>query len=127
VVDIIRFTRKHGLKRLYGGFLPLWLREIVYVTATTVLNPYWTSLASEDVSGNCAKAFVLGFSAGMLSAPFQTLSVVGKDERGLSMMRNVVGSPKRLFFGSLTRSIRTGMAGILWFLSRKVADEQYAS
>lgn len=119
VVDLVRYAQKHGARRLYGGLLPLWARETIYVSATMVLNPWWTT--SEGAAGvNCLKAFALGFSAGMISAPCQTLSVMAKDE----VPHRDKLTLKRLFYGSMTRSIRTGAAGVLWFLARRVSDNQ---
>ncbi|KAH9260868.1 hypothetical protein BASA81_001335 [Batrachochytrium salamandrivorans] len=122
VVDLVRYAQKHGMRRLYGGFLPLWARETIYVSATMVLNPWWTTTGmGEGAAGvNCLKAFALGFSAGMISAPCQTLSVMAKDE----VPHREKLTLNRLFYGSMTRSIRTGAAGVLWFLARRVSDNE---
>jgi hypothetical protein len=67
---------------LGSGFVALWLREIVYVSAVTVVTPIlWrTKWKSPD-----GMAFCVGFSAGMISAPIQTLNVLMKDERNVKV------------------------------------------
>jgi hypothetical protein len=127
--DLLLYARTNGLSRLIlAGLLPLWARETVYVAAVTILNPMMTTNnMNATVAEKCASAFAIGFSAGMISAPLQTLNVLQKDDRnnGKSLKALVFPSKeeggfswRRLFFGSGSRSFRTGSAGVLWFLAR---------
>lgn len=141
------YVVKFGPKRLFGGFVWLWSRETVYVAAVSVLNPALTSYVgkvnSKDDAGmihakKSAVAFGVGFGAGMISAPLQTLNVLKKDEasKGFTLTQllrideatfrsktTVTTLARRLFFGSASRSVRTGAAGVLWFNCRHIVNE----
>ena len=131
-MDVLFYAKTKGVSRLmFSGLLPLWARETIYVSAVTILNPMMTttenSSSSSSLLTKCFSAFSIGFCAGMITAPIQTLNVMQKDERnvGQSIRRLVFPPPEqggfsiqRLFFGAGSRSFRTGAAGVLWFLSR---------
>jgi len=127
--DVYAYAKRSGTGRLMlSGLIPLWARETIYVCAVTVLNPMMTcENPNASIYQKCVSAFAIGFSAGMISAPLQTLNVMQKDERNYGRsLRSLVFPPaeeggfsfKRLFFGSGSRSFRTGAAGVLWFMSR---------
>ena len=120
--SITGYLREFGVQKLYKGVSPLIGREFVYITSITVLTPYVA--ARTDVP--LVAAFSIGVCAGIASAPFQTLSAMAKDEKRVnqslrSIFSEVLESPNavhRLFYGAGTRSLRTGLAGCLWHLSR---------
>ena len=142
--DMLAYVRQPGgFRALWGGFLPLWARETVYIGAVTVLNPLAAAFASGVGSGvsvgvgpvtipapALVSSFVVGFSAGMVTAPLQTINVVLKDERNRGRARAWAplfsggwrAATRRLFFGSVPRSTRTGLAGVLWYLARDVVN-----
>ena len=114
-----------GWRALWAGFPALWARETVYIAAVTVLNP----LAAARVPQHALAAFAVGFGAGLVSAPLQTLNVVLKDERNRGVPRawapllsgDWPAVVHRLFFGAASRSARTGAAGVLWYAARRLA------
>jgi hypothetical protein len=75
-------------------------------------------------------AFGVGCSAGVLSAPCQTMNALMKSEahRGVPMSAHisrffepgVMQGVHRLYFGALTRSVRCGGAGVLYYSYRQV-------
>jgi hypothetical protein len=139
VVDLYHYVTQKGVRRLMlSGLLPLWARETIYVASVTILNPHLTTdNPNATLVEKCASAFAVGFSAGMISAPIQTLNVLQKDERNAGKsLRSLFLTPtssenqlniKRLFFGSGSRSFRTGAAGVLWFLSRANVHAAHAA
>ena len=73
-------------------------------------------------------------SHSVVSAPFQTLNAMAKSERwrGVSAAQiarreiaplGVGGGARRLFYGALTRSARTGCACVLYFAYRALYDD----
>lgn len=120
--DLALYVKANGIRRLYGGFLWLWSREMVYMSTVTVLNPALTASIETDYLAKCATAFAIGFTSGMVSAPLQTVNILYKDERNVSnSWKQMIGSKpswRRFFDGSGSRSFRTGLAGILWFSAR---------
>ena len=100
VAEITRYARRNGVRALYQGFNALFVRELIYIGAVTVLTPYFTNRlahsrgqSDDDGSGNKAKkpaiitldgvatGFCIGFGAGIISAPCQTINAIMKDER----------------------------------------------
>ena len=116
MTGIVTYTRAHGLHAIMRGFSMLWLRETCYIAAVTSLNPY---LAERH---GAVAAFGVGFGAGMISAPFQTLNVlmkseVHKSQRLVEIWKHEAIGPARLWKGSFPRSTRCGFAGVLWFVA----------
>jgi len=114
---ILSYAQRRGARGLMKGFGMLWGRETVYIAAVTGLNPLFAG------RHGVLAAFAVGFGAGMISAPLQTLNVVMKSEANVSAsLMDVVRSERlgvrRLWKGSLPRSLRTGLAGILWYRAR---------
>ncbi|EKX33125.1 hypothetical protein GUITHDRAFT_120692 [Guillardia theta CCMP2712] len=129
------YTKTHGLRALYGGVTPLFLREFVYVFAITVANPQVTKLVEREIHAFKMErhasifggfgAFLIGTSAGLVTAPFQTLNALMKSEanRGQRMLhvlqemfqRGALPGINRLWYGAATRSMRTGGAGVLYY------------
>ena len=116
-----------GLRALWAGFPALWARETLYIASVTVLNP----LAAASVPYPPLAAFAVGFSAGMLTAPLQSVNVVCKDERNRgvsqpwrSLFANGWSSATvdRLFYGAFPRSLRIGCAGVLWYFARQLTS-----
>ena len=153
VRQIRAYAAQHGAARLFDGFVPFFARELCYIAAIVVVNPLVTgavaarwgggSRADNGGSGGgrgaaVASAFGVGWAAGWITAPFQTLSALMKHDvnHGVSVpqhMRSMfypsigaVAAPqlnvwqgwRRLFFGAGIRSIRTGCAGVLYFQAR---------
>jgi hypothetical protein len=133
-------TGEHGTRALFGGFSPLLAREFIYISAITAVNPIVTSwVGGEDggsrsgIARGGAAAFGVGCTAGVISAPCQTLNAVMKSEahRHISMRKHLhaffadgfAGGVQRLYFGALTRSVRCGGAGVLYFGYRKLLAE----
>lgn len=56
----------------------------------------------------------------MVTAPIQTVNALSKSElnKNKKIIDIIPRSINRLFYGSFTRSIRTGFASILWSFSR---------
>eukprot|EP00961_Rhodomonas_salina_P176493 2378821-Rhodomonas_salina.8 len=73
VQEIASYTRQNGIRALYAGAVPLFLREFCYICAITVVNPAVTKAMEKqaaDGSGpkeawGVAGAFAVGASAGM--------------------------------------------------------------
>ena len=144
--QIAAYARLHGTKHLFDGFVPFFGRELTYIAAIVVVNPMvtgaisarWADASSAGVTAT-AGAFGVGWAAGWITAPFQTLSAMMKHDKNrgvnaLAHLRNMfyptpridTAQPRlhllqglrRLFFGAGIRSIRTGGAGILYFQAR---------
>ena len=152
VRQIRAYARAHGAATLFDGFAPFFARELVYIAAIVVVNPLVTGAAAARFGSDggpggggargaaVASAFGVGWAAGWITAPFQTLSALQKHDvnRGVSVPQHVrsmfypaAGSTasaagelnawqgmRRLFFGAGIRSIRTGCAGVLYFQAR---------
>jgi hypothetical protein len=185
--EILEYKRRHGLRALFGGFTPLLAREFIYIAAITAVNPVVSSWAvgNERSAGAAAvkgddrhrhlavlkgglAAFSVGCTAGVLSAPCQTLNAMMKSEshrctsmstlvnerdrllavytytirlcapaditlvEGLMLARCCVEQVRgffaqgwaagvhRLYFGAMTRSVRCGGAGVLYFGYRRL-------
>ena len=139
--EIVAYTKAEGVRALFGGFTPLLAREFIYISAITAVNPMVTDYVAERVTnvhrGNGQgvealaaplAAFGVGCTAGVLSAPCQTMNAVMKSElhRGVPMgthLRNFfahgpVQGVHRLYFGAMVRSVRCGGAGVLYFSYR---------
>lgn len=138
IADVVHYAKTKGVRRLItSGLGPLWARETIYVAAVTVLNPMMTTNnPKSSMVEKCVSAFGIGFCAGMISAPLQTLNVMQKDERNAGRSLNDIFlskrpgeefSLKRMFYGSATRSLRTGAAGVLWFVSRAEVSQLRSS
>jgi len=69
-----QLLQKPNYRRSSAGFFALWGRETVYVTSINVLSPLVAQVSSFG-------PFAVGFAAGVVSAPFQTVSAILKDER----------------------------------------------
>ncbi len=127
--SIIQYRRENGIRLLYKGYSPLASREFIYISAISVVNPRAVHLcANKDIPGWMG-AFAVGFSAGMISAPLQTLNAIMKDERNKSrdlkeifrsdvLSKGIKNGIHRLFYGAATRSVRCGGAGILYHFWR---------
>ena len=141
VKEIYQYAQLHGVRALYGGAVPLLCRELCYITAITIANPLVTSWVEKPGKhGGSAHAplfgllgaFSVGLTAGLVTAPFQTLNAVMKSEshRGKSMralLRDMFGNGMaagvhRLWYGAATRSLRTAGAGMLYFTYRKIFE-----
>ena len=132
--ELLAYTRMHGIKALFGGFLPLMGREFCYIAAITAVNPAVTGWLGEGSGTNgsaqgVAGAFAVGACAGIVSAPLQTLSAMQKSEshRGVGLQQilkrhifcdGALQGMHRLFFGAAIRSCRTGCAGVLYYSFR---------
>jgi len=136
------YQKTHGMRALYKGYVPLAAREFIYIASITVVNPYivqccdhlWGSRANTGTANllpGIVASFSVGFTAGMCSAPFQTVNAMMKDERNATrslpellnkdiFSKGLSGSLHRLFYGAGTRSLRTGGAGLLYFTWRRV-------
>eukprot|EP00937_MAST-01D_sp_MAST-1D-sp2_P006559 g6559.t1 len=144
--EIAAYARRRGALALFDGFAPFFVRELLYITGLVVVNPRVTAaLRARDGGGGgsgtaaaVGGAFLVGWSAGLLTAPFQTLSAMMKYDhnRGVSALGHlrgmflpaaargelrVVAGLRRLYFGAGIRSIRTGCASVLYFTARSVA------
>jgi hypothetical protein len=79
IKDIYRYASLHGIRALYGGAVPLLLRELCYISAITVANPLVTAAIEERTPAaqrgwsvwGLMGAFSVGFTAGLTTAPFQ--------------------------------------------------------
>jgi len=130
------YVRIHGIAALFKGVSLVTFREFIYISSITAVNPWTISKAQtlshkESFARDGIVAFSVGFSAGMISAPVQTLNVLSKDERNLYLplkkivSREIRALPplqaiERLFFGALIRSTRCGGAGLLYLAWRKI-------
>ena len=134
--EIAAYTREAGAAALFGGFTPLLAREFIYIAAITAVNPIVTSYVSQRADSSAggagaallpaAAAFGVGCTAGVLSAPCQTMNALMKSEkhRGVRMsehLRRIFGKGARqgvwrLYYGALTRSVRCGGAGVLYYV-----------
>ena len=134
--EIAAYTREAGAAALFGGFTPLLAREFIYIAAITAVNPIVTSYVSQRAESSAggagaallpaAAAFGVGCTAGVLSAPCQTMNALMKSEkhRGVRMsehLRRIFGKGARhgvwrLYYGALTRSVRCGGAGVLYYV-----------
>jgi hypothetical protein len=145
----MRYKNANGWRALYQGVSPLTLREFIYISTITVINPIVTSYAtaitrefqggaggSAQYAAGVSSAFACGFAAGLISAPCQTINVLMKDERHKGkrlrtvFQEEVLGNSrgawhgiKRLFFGAGTRSARCGCAGVLYYGWRQIVGE----
>ena len=137
--QILAYRREHGTRALYAGFTPLLGREFIYIAAITAVNPTVSSWAIGNGTahddhfalfrGGLA-AFSVGCTAGVLSAPCQTLNAMMKTERyRCSSVATIVRGMfaqgwasgfHRLYFGAMTRSVRCGGAGVLYFGYRRI-------
>ena len=94
--EIAQYTSKYGTRALFQGFASLALREFTYISAITVVNPIVTAKLTELQQGQGGPsagfssagkawgflgAFSVGMSAGIISAPIQTINAMSKDER----------------------------------------------
>ncbi len=137
ITAIASFARQHGLAHLYKGLSPLALREFIYIASISAVNPKVVSVLSRRSGGGAlsrgaeaAGAFAVGFSAGLISAPCQTVNAMMKDEarnstrslsevvRGEVFGRGLWPGVVRLYYGAATRSTRCGGAGLLYYLCR---------
>ena len=134
--EIAAYTREAGAAALFGGFTPLLAREFIYIAAITAVNPIVTSYVSQRAESSAggagaallpaAAAFGVGCTAGVLSAPCQTMNALMKSEkhRGVRMSEHLrrifrKGARQgvwRLYYGALTRSVRCGGAGVLYYV-----------
>lgn len=147
---MVEYQREFGLRALYKGISFVVLREFIYIASITVINPYAVAYSKRIVgeekgykrSAEALAAFSVGFSAGMVSAPVQTINAMMKDERNHSrslaeiVKRDLIfeaseggfmATVRRLYFGSLIRSLRCAGAGVLYHTWRTVlamADEE---
>lgn len=140
VQEIGNYVNKNGLRALYGGYVPLAMRELIYIGSVAVMNPLIIS-PTQDLPTGMGQSFALGYISGMLSAPFQTINVICKDEtnRGIGVVkvfheqivqhenRRLDGMVKRLFYGAMTRSVRTGSASVLYYVWRRFYHTGYSS
>ncbi|GBG26383.1 Hypothetical Protein FCC1311_026042 [Hondaea fermentalgiana] len=134
------YQQAHGMRALYKGLSCVVLREFIYIASITVVNPYavryseqLTSNSSFSRAAETMAAFSVGFTAGMVSAPVQTVNAMMKDERNRSsgladivrrdLSQGFVGNVRRLYFGSFIRSLRCGGAGVLYHTWRTVLSE----
>jgi len=75
VKEIYQYAHTHGIRALYGGAVPLLLRELCYITAITIANPLVTSSIEKRARGAGGTAFGLGgsFSVGCTAGLFRML------------------------------------------------------
>lgn len=84
IKEIYRYASLHGIRALYGGAVPLLLRELCYISAITVANPLVTAAIEERTPEaqrggsvwGLMGAFSVGFTAGLTTAPFQVCGAV---------------------------------------------------
>ena len=132
----MHYTAKNGVGALFGGTVPLALREGAYVTSITIVNPivteYFVGRSSGEGSSShwkgIASAFSVGMATGLITAPLQTVSAMMKFDKNrgqtaMDLIRKmykpgVLQGTNRIFFGAGTRSVRIGGAGILYFEAR---------
>lgn len=141
IKELAAYTNTFGVRALSGGFVPLLGREFVYIAAITAVNPavtQWCANKGGSAWYGVGGAFTVGLCAGILSAPLQTLSAMQKSEtnRGSSLRKvlqqeifsdGCISGLQRLYFGGLTRSVRTGAAGVLYYTYRSVLTPQASS
>ena len=71
VQEIYQYAHAHGIRGLYGGAVPLLLRELFYITAITVANPLVTSSIEKRTGGAVGTgwgllgSFSVGCAAGL--------------------------------------------------------------
>ena len=144
--EIIAYARAHGAARLADGFGPLLARECVYIAGITWVSPLASAYAAGDGDRQgraAAAAFGVGVCAGLITAPFQTVSALLKHDRltptgticiaaesktVMGVLRSIfspgwVPGIHRLYFGAATRSVRTGGAATLYYFARLGMEE----
>ena len=75
VKEIYQYAHTHGIRALYGGAVPLLLRELCYITAITIANPLVTSSIEKRAGGAGGAAWGLlgSFSVGCTAGLFRML------------------------------------------------------
>jgi len=68
VQEIYQYAHAHGIRGLYGGAVPLLLRELFYITAITVANPLVTSSIEKRTGGAVGTGWGL-LGSFLLAAP----------------------------------------------------------
>jgi len=143
--DIYQYKKVNSTKALYQGFCLLWAREFIYISTISIINPLVTHQIQSQYSFQSKRSkhivsifgvFSCGFAAGLVSAPFQTLNVLMKDEvnkgkkiteifkQDIIQTKSLLSNFKRLFFGAATRSCRCGGAGVLYYSWRQTIEEK---
>eukprot|EP00802_Teleaulax_amphioxeia_P019525 Tamp_19764.p1 GENE.Tamp_19764~~Tamp_19764.p1 ORF type:complete len:257 (-),score=50.01 Tamp_19764:470-1198(-) len=139
IKEIYQYAHANGIRALYAGAVPLLMRELCYITAITIANPLVTASIEKRTGGAAGTAwgllgaFSVGCTAGLTTAPFQTLNAVMKSEshRGVALSailrsmfdKGLVAGVHRLWYGAATRSLRTGGAGMLYYSYRKAFEQ----
>ena len=140
VLELAAYTHEFGARRLFAGTAPLFVREGIYIFAVSTGTPALAALLLAPAGGGegggreawrdgAALAFGVGLLAGVVSAPAQTLSAMLKYDGGPATLRAALreiyapgwaGGTRRIFYGSATRALRVGGAGVLYYSYRRL-------
>ena len=83
VQEIYQYAHAHGVRALYGGAVPLLMRELFYITAITIANPLVTSSIEKRAGGAMGTAwgllgsFSVGCTAGLSRILYSCLCSCG--------------------------------------------------